>query len=309
MPAITLSADDEEIIDIFVEEADEVLREIDRHLKTLGTRPKDRGALGELRRGFHTLKGSGRMAKAMDIGELAWKIENMLNRALEGAIQVNAPMIELLGAVRAVMPDLLIAFKQQRDSRMQDDLERLMGQADALSSGQAPRPAAPRPAAAPATDLTAIQSKLNEIQRQIQQSARRSDEALHRAEMAFQEARRFAGQIDALGANSQDRSRGMDLKPLTERLNALARDVLELREGAGADPVAAAAPPRDIQRLIDQRVRERLAASERSRQEFERQVAESLQSAASTRRMALWSLIIGILLSAGAATAAFMFLR
>ena len=61
MSTITLDSDDEEIIDIFVEEADEVLREIAGHLKTLKTRPKDQNALREVRRGFHTLKGSSRM--------------------------------------------------------------------------------------------------------------------------------------------------------------------------------------------------------------------------------------------------------
>ena len=38
-------------------------------------------ALVTVRRSFHTLKGSGRMVGARDLGEFAWSIENLLNRA------------------------------------------------------------------------------------------------------------------------------------------------------------------------------------------------------------------------------------
>uniref|UniRef100_UPI0037350BEB Hpt domain-containing protein n=1 Tax=Faucicola boevrei TaxID=346665 RepID=UPI0037350BEB len=60
---------DEEIREIFIEEADEVLQEMDSNLPVWQADPSDLKTLKEIRRGFHTLKGSGRMVGAYQVGE------------------------------------------------------------------------------------------------------------------------------------------------------------------------------------------------------------------------------------------------
>lgn len=312
---MTIDEDDQEIIDIFVEEAAEVLQEMGRNLKALSSNPKDRNALGEVRRGFHTLKGSGRMAKALDLGELAWKIESMLNRAIEGKIAVSDPMISLLTKCHGTMPKLVDAFKRHRPSGMDADMESMMAYADALASGQTHPVAAQRPVSATAPagagDLGAIQGKLGELHRQFEQSTRRTDEALHRAEMALQQSRKLAKYLDALAAEVQGQHASADLKPLTERVNTLSRDILELREvtRGGQVPAAAGAPDtREIQHIIDQRMRERGHAGDRSRQEMEKTLDEVLQTALSARRLGVWALTIGVLLMVAAAGTAAYFL-
>ncbi len=69
-----------EFLRLFVEEARE-------HVAALGALygqwredAHDAEALRDLRRIFHTLKGSGRMVGALRIGELAWSVEDVLNR-------------------------------------------------------------------------------------------------------------------------------------------------------------------------------------------------------------------------------------
>ena len=304
MSASTLDMGDEDIIEIFVEEAGEVLQEIEHHLRTLKSRPRDRGALGELRRGFHTLKGSGRMAKATDIGELAWKVENMLNRALEGKIPVSEQLLELLHHCQRAMPRLVDAFRHRRPSGMEAELGALMDHADALSSGQAPSSEGKRTASSVAGDAGLAGSKLGELQRQIEQTGRRSDEALQRSEMAIQQTRRLAAQLENIAAELQERRGGGEVKRLVEHMNAMGRELQELRllyRGGEAEP---ATSPGDLQQLIDQRVRARLAASERARQELEARLAASHQAAASARRLAIWGLSLGILLLVGAIAAA-----
>ena len=49
----------------------------------LDANPGDREALRTVRRGFHTLKGSGRMVGLTELGELAYDVEKILNRLLE----------------------------------------------------------------------------------------------------------------------------------------------------------------------------------------------------------------------------------
>ena len=77
---------DEEIVEIFIEEAEEVLEGLNTLLPAWRDQPQSKDQLAVIRRAFHTLKGSGRMVGAEDIGALAWAIEDMLNRVLDGRI-------------------------------------------------------------------------------------------------------------------------------------------------------------------------------------------------------------------------------
>src|SRR5690606_32967618 len=71
---------DDESLEICVEEAAEVLETIQQFLPQCLANQDDREALTEVRRAFHTLKGSGRLVGAARVGETAWAIENLLNQ-------------------------------------------------------------------------------------------------------------------------------------------------------------------------------------------------------------------------------------
>src|SRR5690606_27165205 len=73
---------DDEILEIFIDEAGEVIGTINEFFPRWAKDFEDAEALTEFRRAFHTLKGSGRMVNAHDVGELAWAVENMLNRVI-----------------------------------------------------------------------------------------------------------------------------------------------------------------------------------------------------------------------------------
>src|SRR5690625_6557830 len=91
---------DEEILEIFVEEAGEVSDAIAEYFPQCAADFENQEALTEFRRAFHTLKGSGRMVGANDIGELAWSIENMLNRILDGTIAPGDQHVAAIEQVR-----------------------------------------------------------------------------------------------------------------------------------------------------------------------------------------------------------------
>ena len=74
---------DQELLDIFLEEAGEVLQNIQAAVPKCQAQPGDTEELTVIRRGFHTLKGSGRMVGLMDLGEVAWEIEQLFNLWLE----------------------------------------------------------------------------------------------------------------------------------------------------------------------------------------------------------------------------------
>ena len=74
---------DQELLEIFLEEAREVLDTIASHVDAIRPPVADPEALTVVRRGFHTLKGSGRMVGLTELGEAAWGMEQTLNRWLQ----------------------------------------------------------------------------------------------------------------------------------------------------------------------------------------------------------------------------------
>ena len=102
---------DPDIKEIFIEEANEVLEEIVPLYEHWQLTPDNLSQLTDIRRGFHTLKGSGRMVGANYSAELAWSIENMLNRILDNTIVASADIQQLIGDVLAAYPTLLITFE------------------------------------------------------------------------------------------------------------------------------------------------------------------------------------------------------
>ena len=108
-PLAPLEEVDPEILEIFVEEAREVIGEIKENFPRWRADQKDKEALTVIRRSFHTLKGSGRMAGALTIGELAWSIENLLNRVLDGTVKVSEELLNVMARVIEVLPGLIDA--------------------------------------------------------------------------------------------------------------------------------------------------------------------------------------------------------
>ena len=77
-----LSEDEVELIDIFLEEAREVVQNGLLAAKALVEDPSNLADQTTLRRAFHTLKGSSRMVGLNDFGESAWAYEQLLNNWL-----------------------------------------------------------------------------------------------------------------------------------------------------------------------------------------------------------------------------------
>ncbi|WP_300724722.1 Hpt domain-containing protein [Pseudomonas sp.] len=134
-PPIDEAPVDEELLDVFLEETDEVLVALHDYWPQWVANPCDNTALGELRRGFHTLKGSGRMVRALVVGELAWAVENLLNRVLEGDVVPKPAMHQLLDDVLRVLPELIQEFADL-NQHQREDVDRLAAQAHHLSQGE-----------------------------------------------------------------------------------------------------------------------------------------------------------------------------
>jgi chemosensory pili system protein ChpA (sensor histidine kinase/response regulator) len=87
---------DAELLDIYLTEADEVLDSVASNAARLKVQPDDREALNTVRRGFHTLKGSGRMVGLTELGEIAFAVERVHNRLLEDERPASAAIVALI---------------------------------------------------------------------------------------------------------------------------------------------------------------------------------------------------------------------
>lgn len=74
--------DDGELLDIFLEEAREVVDNGRAAIDALREQASDLEQMTTLRRAFHTLKGSSRMVGLTEFGEAAWGLEQVLNATL-----------------------------------------------------------------------------------------------------------------------------------------------------------------------------------------------------------------------------------
>ncbi len=87
---------DKELLETYLEEAHEVLATVNEQLGIMRRRPHDHDALITIRRGFHTLKGSGRMVGLSDLGEVAWGIEQTMNRWLEEERDASPELLNMI---------------------------------------------------------------------------------------------------------------------------------------------------------------------------------------------------------------------
>jgi len=71
-----------------------------------------------VRRSFHTLKGSGRLVGATDIGEFAWAVENLLNRVIEGICPITRAILGFVTEAHGHLPALVDALDARKPGNL-----------------------------------------------------------------------------------------------------------------------------------------------------------------------------------------------
>ena len=145
---------DAELLEIFLEEAHEVLQTVADELENLRAQPHNAETLTTIRRSMHTLKGSGRMVGLKDLGEAAWSIEQTLNMWLRQEMEVSPELLDLIAQSHTVfsvwVKNLAENTGQVPDPRAMVALaDRLRGAETSESAPAAAPAAAPAPMAEP----------------------------------------------------------------------------------------------------------------------------------------------------------------
>nr|WP_193570449.1 Hpt domain-containing protein [Luteibacter yeojuensis] len=130
---ITVDGIDDEIREIFLEETEEEIGNLRAALGHWLADPERGDALVPIRRSFHTLKGSGRLVGARLLGEFSWKVENMLNRVLDGSIASHEGVQALVRHAVDALPQLKAAL--EGDATPAAPIAAIMETADRLAMG------------------------------------------------------------------------------------------------------------------------------------------------------------------------------
>jgi len=103
---------DAELLDIFLAEAEEVLAALAQNLQALRVNATDSEAFVEVRRSYHTLKGSGRTVGLLGLGEVAWAVEHLLNVVLERKTFPTSAILAFVEKVSAAFANWVAELQQ-----------------------------------------------------------------------------------------------------------------------------------------------------------------------------------------------------
>ncbi|MBX3289446.1 MAG: response regulator [Acidobacteria bacterium] len=87
---------DAELLEVFAEEAEDLLKNIETNLARLVSTPDDKEALWEIRRNAHTFKGSAGIVGLKRPSEMAHRVEDLLDRLVETEQDSHEGIIPLL---------------------------------------------------------------------------------------------------------------------------------------------------------------------------------------------------------------------
>ncbi|WP_374473620.1 Hpt domain-containing protein, partial [Arenimonas sp.] len=152
---------DDEIREVFLEEFQEEIGNLEQLLPNWRRQPDNMEQLRPIRRVFHTLKGSGRLVGAKTLGEFSWKVESMLNRVLDGTRPASPAVVSLIEHAFNTLPLLRAALQGET---VHADLAGIESLAERVAAGEevfytppsAPAAEAVAPAPAPAVEPEAV---------------------------------------------------------------------------------------------------------------------------------------------------------
>ncbi len=140
---------DAELLGVYLEESEEVLATIRKHLDTVREEHANKEALVTIRRGFHTLKGSGRMVGLTRLGEAAWAVEQTMNLWVQEERAATAELLQLIAMAYEYFSDNITRLKAGGAS---SDERALVAAAERVRAGETPVPS-PAAIEAPASRM------------------------------------------------------------------------------------------------------------------------------------------------------------
>ncbi|WP_306605962.1 chemotaxis protein CheA [Azonexus sp.] len=141
----------EDLLQDFLQEAHDLLSDVDNKLVDLEKTPDDKGLLNDIFRGFHTVKGGAGFLNASELVTLCHLTENLFDRLRNGELQLTAELMDVImdatKGVREMFGELgQMVQPQPAESRV---IAALQGALNGEMPSGAPAPVEPPPVIVP----------------------------------------------------------------------------------------------------------------------------------------------------------------
>ena len=154
----------EELLQDFLQEATDLLSDVDNKLVDLEKTPDEKSLLNDIFRGFHTIKGGAGFLNATELVTLCHLTENLFDKLRNDELQLTPELMDLIMSatqgVREMFGELTQSLQPQpADPALLDALRAVIqggGVKPAAPAPAAPAPAAESPAAAPAAPASQV---------------------------------------------------------------------------------------------------------------------------------------------------------
>ncbi len=133
--SIRTGGEDEELLEVFLEEAREVMETLRNNLEISRLHMDSREPLVTMRRGFHTLKGSGRMVGLTELGEVAWAVERAMNKWLQENKPATPALLDMIGDAEVLFQHWVDMLSSGSTSAI-IDTSYLLNVADCIENGK-----------------------------------------------------------------------------------------------------------------------------------------------------------------------------
>jgi len=126
---------DPEMLEVFSEEAADLLQNIGENVKALEQNPQNADALSEIRRSSHTLKGAAAVCGFRAVARVAHRLEDLLDSLAENRVDSNAETTALILQTTDLLESLT---NGESEFSQKTEIERLFARFNQILSQQAP---------------------------------------------------------------------------------------------------------------------------------------------------------------------------
>ena len=121
---------DDELIDIFLEEAEELLENCEHIISNIKNTPNSTELIQQLQRNMHTLKGGARMADLTPVGDLTHNLESLVVMVNDSQVDTDKTLFDLLQESLDALTNMLANVKKRQPlspaTKLNNRIEMLM---------------------------------------------------------------------------------------------------------------------------------------------------------------------------------------
>lgn len=153
----------EDLLQDFLQEAHDLLSDVDNKLVDLEKMPDDRGLLNDIFRGFHTVKGGAGFLNASELVTLCHLTENLFDRLRNGELELNPELMDVIMAATQGVREMFGELGQMVQPQPADPA--VIAALKGALTGEVGAPVAPtpEPVAAPAAKPVAGEPDWEEL--------------------------------------------------------------------------------------------------------------------------------------------------